>query len=50
MPLEEIDVLFGGANHTIQGENMLAESKLQGAAHIEHTPTSKGAHVDNSEV
>ncbi|GAM33559.1 hypothetical protein TCE0_011r00538 [Talaromyces pinophilus] len=50
VPLEEIDVLFGGANHTIQGENMLAESKLQGAAHIEHTTASKGARVDQSDV
>lgn len=50
VPLEEIDVLFGGANHTIQGENMLAESKLRGAAHIEHTNASKGARVDQSEV
>lgn len=50
VPLEEIDVLFGGANHTIQGENMLAESKLQGATHIEHSTASKGARVENSEV
>ena len=53
VPLEEIDVLFGGANHTIQGENMLAETKLHDAVHIENTdsvPSNKEAHVQQSEV
>ncbi|KAH8706018.1 general substrate transporter [Talaromyces proteolyticus] len=30
VPLEEIDVLFGGSNHVIQGETLLAEVKLPG--------------------
>lgn len=27
VPLEEIDALFGGANHVIQGEEVLAQQK-----------------------
>lgn len=27
VPLEEIDILFGGANHVVQGEEVLAHQK-----------------------
>lgn len=29
VPLEEIDTLFGGANHVVQGEEVLAKQKEQ---------------------
>lgn len=54
--LEEMDVLFGGANHKLQGENMLAEHKLGVTAeHDERVvhETAKpmdAAHIENTEV
>lgn len=45
VPLEEIDILFGGANHVAQGEEVLAQQKAQmgyegneksGAVAVEH--------------
>lgn len=50
--LEEMDVLFGGANHSAQGENMLAQSKLGETSHIEHSTAGKGdepARIEQSE-
>lgn len=47
VPLEEIDILFGGANHVARGEEVMAhqkgvqmsheESKQPGAVAVEHT-------------
>jgi len=37
VPLEEIDVLFGGTNHKIQGQSILAESKLDSAVRNDAT-------------
>ncbi|KAJ5677036.1 uncharacterized protein N7477_002669 [Penicillium maclennaniae] len=36
VPLEEIDALFGGANHVVQGEQVLAQQKGVEAAHETH--------------
>ena len=33
VPLEEIDTLFGGANHVVQGEQVLAQQKGIQATH-----------------
>ena len=38
VPLEEIDALFGGANHVVQGEEVLAQQK---AAHTTHDTHDK---------
>ncbi|CRG91104.1 putative quinate permease [Talaromyces islandicus] len=54
IPLEEMDVLFGGVNHMAQGENMLAENKLgagdendQGAVQ-DRGKAVDSAHIENS--
>lgn len=36
VPLEEIDALFGGANHVVQGEQVLAQQKGIQVTHEEH--------------
>jgi hypothetical protein len=36
VPLEEIDILFGGANHVAQGEEVLAHQKGAQMSHEEH--------------
>jgi hypothetical protein len=36
VPLEEIDALFGGANHVVQGEEVLAHQKEAQAAQAAH--------------
>ncbi|KAJ5481286.1 hypothetical protein N7475_000098 [Penicillium sp. IBT 31633x] len=38
VPLEEIDILFGGANHVAQGEEVLAQQK---SAHMEYEENEK---------
>jgi hypothetical protein len=56
VPLEEMDVLFGGVNHKTQGENMLAENKLGvGAGNdervvLDRAKPTDSAHIENSEV
>lgn len=56
IPLEEMDVLFGGANHKTQGENLLAENKLGHEAENneravpDRAKTVDSVHVENSEV
>lgn len=38
VPLEEIDILFGGANHVAQGEEVLAQQKV---AHMDYEESEK---------
>lgn len=39
VPLEEIDALFGGANHVVQGEEVLAHQKaLQAPREVHEKP------------
>lgn len=33
VPLEEIDALFGGANHVTHGEDLIADAKQVGSAY-----------------
>ncbi|OKL58330.1 hypothetical protein UA08_06405 [Talaromyces atroroseus] len=56
VPLEEIDVLFGGSNHHTQGENMLVETKLglrpdnDETVATEATKPVASAHIEDSKV
>jgi hypothetical protein len=42
VPLEEIDTLFGGANHVAQGEEVLAHQK---GTHVTHDGSEKPGSV-----
>ncbi|KAJ5351394.1 hypothetical protein N7452_000368 [Penicillium brevicompactum] len=60
VPLEEIDILFGGTNHVAQGEEVLAQQKEMrmndgtsekpGAVTVEHVGGNKSPHGGNSGI